>query len=88
MTAVRPECAARPSGSFEVIDDLQIARKAVAMDGVEQQDVPAAAKSCSDIGRDHLREAEVTERRTDEDGTWNSPGNAAGLVVQITRRNG
>ncbi len=35
-----------------------------------------------------LREAEVIERRTDEDGTWDRPGNATGLAVQITRHNG
>src|SRR5216683_2955642 len=44
--------------------------------------------ACSDIGRHHLGEAEVIERRTDEDGAWDRPGNATGLAVQITRHNG
>jgi hypothetical protein len=49
MAAMRPERSARPAALFQHLDDLQVARQAVAMDRIENEDVSAAAQSAMPV---------------------------------------
>ena len=45
MAAMRPEPRARPAALFEHLDNLQVARQAVTMDGIEKEDVSVTTQS-------------------------------------------
>jgi len=45
MAAMRPERRARPAALFQQLDNLQVAGQAIAMDGIEKEDVSAATQS-------------------------------------------
>jgi len=49
MAAMRPERRARPAALFEHLDNLQVARQAVTMDGIEKEDVSVTTQSAVPI---------------------------------------
>ena len=54
MSAMGPECRARPPASCKMVDDLQKPRNAVAMNGIEEKDVAIAAKATVTIEQRQL----------------------------------
>jgi hypothetical protein len=49
MAAMWPERRARPAALFEHLDNLQVARQAVTMDGIEKEDVSVTTRSAVPI---------------------------------------
>jgi hypothetical protein len=45
MPTVRPKCSPRPAARLEHFDNLQVAGKPVAVDGIEQQDISVAPQA-------------------------------------------
>ena len=45
MPTVRPKCSPRPAARFEHFDNLKVAGKPVAVDGIEQQDIAVAPQA-------------------------------------------
>ena len=45
MTTVRPKCSPRPAARFEHFDNLKVAGKPIAVDGIEQEDVPVSPQA-------------------------------------------
>jgi len=58
VAAMRPEGRTLPSARLHRLNDLEIAGQAVAMDGIEQQDVAVAAQATMAVEQPRLGRGE------------------------------
>lgn len=58
MPTVRPKCSPRPAARFEHLDNLQVAGKPVAVDGIERQDISVAPETGIPVEELGLRRGE------------------------------
>jgi hypothetical protein len=81
MPTVRPKCSPRPAARFERFDNLKVAGKPIAVDGIEQQDIAVAPQTGIPIEELGLRRGEQSFSRCEPFGGY---GDDMRVVVGAT----
>jgi hypothetical protein len=89
MPTVRPKCSPRPVARFEHFDNLQIAGKPIALDGIEQQDIAVAPQAVIPAEELGLRRGEQSFSRCRCNRTSVARGNGAeGFEIERVTKQG
>ena len=84
MPTVRPKRSARPAACFEHFDNLQVAGKPVAVDGIEQQDISVATQAGITVKELGLRRREQSLSRCNRTSVARGDGGEGLEIERVT----